>query len=176
MGSIKRLSLALVVNNKQIVDSKGKISYRALNDAEKQEISDLAKQAMGFSEARGDTISVVNSTFINPAKEVIPELPVWKNPEYINLAKDLLKFSIGLLVLFMLYRKAVKPMVLKLTRPESNTRLGNEGSMSASENNSELSPSPKKGYKENLEEAKLLAQTNPKAVASIVTSWANSNE
>jgi len=176
MGSIKRLSLAVVVNNKQLVDPKGKISYRPLNDAEKQEISDLAKQAMGFSEARGDTISVVNSTFINPAKEVIPELPVWKNQEYINLAKELMKFVVGLIVLFVLYRKAVKPMVLKLTRSESKTKLVNERSTASSENHSETSAPTNKGYKENLDEAKLLAQSNPKAVASVVTSWANQNE
>lgn len=181
IGGIKRLTVAVVVNNKQVIDNKGKITLRPLNDAEKKEISDLAKQAMGFNEARGDSLSIVNSEFSSPPKEILVEAPLWKNPEYIDLAKDLLKLVVSVFALFMVYRKAVKPMVSKLVRPTSENELQEIGMPDLLEKRTEQPASLEsnkqtKGYQQNLEEAKSLAKDNPKMVANIVTAWANGNE
>jgi flagellar M-ring protein FliF len=181
IGGIKRLTVAVVVNNKQVIDNKGKMTLRPLNDAEKKEISDLAKQAMGFNESRGDSLSIVNSAFATPPQEVLVEIPLWKNPEYIDLAKDFLKLVISLFALFMIYRKAVKPMVTKLVRPISLNELQDMDMPNRLENRTEQlasleSNKQSKGYQQNLEEAKLLAKDNPKMVANIVTAWANGNE
>ena len=57
MGGIKRLNVAVVVNNMQVVDKKGSVTYRPLSDAEKKQINDLAMQAMGFNKERGDSLT-----------------------------------------------------------------------------------------------------------------------
>ncbi|MDP3307371.1 flagellar basal-body MS-ring/collar protein FliF, partial [Methylotenera sp.] len=95
MGGIKRLNVAVVVNNMPVVDKAGKVTYRPLTEAEKTQINDLAMQAMGFNKERGDALAVVNSSFAGEPVEIIPEVPLWKNPEVIEYGKDALRFIVG---------------------------------------------------------------------------------
>ncbi len=180
MGNIKRLTVAVVVNNKSVVGKDGKTTSRPLTDAEKTQISDLAKQAMGFDEARGDKISVVNSSFITETPEVIKPDPLWKQPATINLAKDLLKYLIGIFVILMIYKKLLKPMVTKLVTPPPPPELpppaqltSQEGELvTLSDGSQTLALPPKqRGYQQNLEATKQLAKDNPKLVANVVTAW-----
>jgi len=181
MGGIKRLNVAVVVNNMQVVDKKGNITYRPLTDAEKTQINDLAMQAMGFNKERGDSLTVVNSSFAVGPTEVLPELPFWKNPEIIEYAKDALRFAVGLVVLFMLYSKLVKPMFRKLVNPEVPAQLPPPGDTVVNlsgESNAVLLEGPKMGtsaYDQSLDAAKQIAKDNPRMVASIVTNWTNGN-
>lgn len=114
-GGVKRLHVAVVVNHIPVVDSTGKTTYRALNTAEKQQVSDLAMQAMGFNRERGDSISVVNTPFLAEAQEKLVEPPLWKDPLAIEYGKDVLRFIAGVVVLMMIYKKLLKPMAGKLT-------------------------------------------------------------
>jgi flagellar M-ring protein FliF len=107
----------------QVVDKKGKVTYRPLTEAEKQQINDLAMQAMGFNKERGDSLTVVNSSFASEAAELLPEVPLWKQPETIEYGKDALRFIVGVVVLLMLYKKILKPMFNKLAQPLSPPAL-----------------------------------------------------
>ena len=165
MGGVKRLSVGIVVNNKADVDAEGKPTTRPLNDAEKQQIIDLAKQAMGFNETRGDTLSVVNTPF-TPAKEAdVSELPVWKDPVYIEMAKNIGQILVGLIVLFIMYRKAIKPMLANLLAPDEAPMIDD----SLDENGR---PIPKlTPYQKDLKTIQALAKENPKVVADVVAGW-----
>ena len=165
MGGIKRLSVAVVVNNKPDVDAEGKAIMRPLNDAEKQQITDLAKQAMGFNEARGDSLTVVNTPFTALKDDDLPELPIWKDPANIDLAKNIGQILLGLIVLFIMYRKAIKPMLANLLAPdpvpEAQDGLDENGR-----------PMPKLSpYQKDLQNIQALAKENPKVVADVVGSW-----
>jgi flagellar M-ring protein FliF len=182
MGGIKRLNVAVVVNNMQVVDKKGKVSYRPLTAAEKQQINDLAMQAMGFNKERGDALTVVNSSFAGETLELLPPVPMWKNPEIIEYAKEALRFLAGIVVLYMLYKRALKPMLTKLTgEPQKllaeaeaeDTLVTLSGEVPAEE---ALAPEVITEYQQNLESAKQLAKDNPRMVASVVASWTNGNE
>jgi flagellar M-ring protein FliF len=165
MGGVKRLSVAIVVNNKADVDAEGKPTTRPLNDAEKQQIVELAKQAMGFNEARGDSISVVNTPFTTVAKEDLPELPIWKDPVNIEMAKNIGQILLGLLVLFVMYRKAIKPMLANLLAPDEAPQIDD----SLDENGR---PIPKlTPYQKDLKAVQALAKENPKVVADVVAGW-----
>ena len=165
MGGVKRLSVGIVVNNKADVDAEGKPTTRPLNDAEKQQIIDLAKQAMGFNETRGDTLSVVNTPF-TPAKEAdVSELPVWKDPVYIEMAKNIGQILVGIIVLFIMYRKAIKPMLANLLAPDEAPVIDD----SLDENGR---PIPKlTPYQKDLKTIQALAKENPKVVADVVAGW-----
>lgn len=183
MGGLKRLTVAVVVNDKHTLDKNGKPSVRPLNDAEKKQIEQLAKQAMGFSEQRGDSLSIVNSSFIVPTQEVLPPIPLWKQPGNIALAKDMLKLAAGLLVMFLLYRRLLKPMTQKLVQLQPDTKLlptanlqDDVVSLSSQTAASLPQPLQVRGYQQNLESAKLLAKENPRMVASVVTNWVGSND
>ncbi len=185
MGGIKRLNVAVVVNNMPVVDAKGVTTYRALTAAEKTQINDLAMQAMGFNKDRGDALTVVNTPFAIEAAEKLPEVPLWKNPEAIEYVKDALRFLVGIVVLMMVYKKAVKPMITKLTTVPEPPLLnapedGEEGSvvrLSGDNLSTEvgLDGEVKKistaAINQNLEAAKQLAKDNPRMVANVVSSW-----
>ena len=165
MGGVKRLSVGIVVNNKADVDAEGKPTTRPLNDAEKQQIIDLAKQAMGFNEARGDTLSVVNTPF-TPAKEAdVSELPVWKDPVYIEMAKNIGQILLGLIVLFIMYRKAIKPMLANLLAPDEAPVI-DDGLDENGRPVPKLTP-----YQKDLKTIQALAKENPKVVADVVAGW-----
>ena len=165
MGGVKRLSVGIVVNNKADVDAEGKPTTRPLNDAEKQQIIDLAKQAMGFNEARGDTLSVVNTPF-TPAKEAdVSELPVWKDPVYIEMAKNIGQILVGLIVLFIMYRKAIKPMLANLLAPDEAPVI-DDGLDENGRPVPKLTP-----YQKDLKTIQALAKENPKVVADVVAGW-----
>lgn len=192
MGGIKRLTVAVVVNHKQVVDGQGKVSSRPLTDDEKNQINELAKQAMGFNEERGDSLSVVNSSFMPEIAETFPEVPLWQDPHNIDMAKDWMKNGLVLLVLFILYRRFLRPLLRKLSpEEEKKGKLAREeeedqdaivsisgagtdgGSVDENGNARALS---ERGYRHNLESARQMAKENPKMVASIVTNWVNGNE
>lgn len=175
MGGVKRLTVAVVVNNIQTTDKSGKVSNRALTDAEKKQINDLAMQAMGFSKERGDSLTVVNSSFAGEKPEVLKDIPLWKQPETIEYAKDALRFIVGIVVLMMLYKKMLKPMLNKLSQPlsmlsptQTPALAGNGGQEVI-----EAKAVPVSSYEQNLGTARQIAMNNPKMVANVVAGWTN---
>lgn len=179
MGGIKRLNVAVVVNNMPVVDKKGKVTYRPLTAAEKTQINDLAMQAMGFNKERGDALTVVNSSFAGEPEEIIPEVPMWKNPETIEYGKDALRFIVGIVVLLLIYKRALSPMLRKLTAPAPKllNAPNNEDAvvnLSGAEGQAQLASVA--GSNSNLAAAKQLAKDNPRMVASVVANWTSGNE
>ena len=184
MGGIKRLSVAVVVNYKQVVGKNGKITNQPLTEAEKNQISDLAKQAMGFSKERGDSLSVVNSAFAEAPREIIPEPPLWKQPENIALAKEMGKYLLAIAVMLMLYLRLLKPLLRKLNMPATAPALltAEEQQDAVVTLSTDAEGQPRqiapisKNYEMNLETAKQLAKENPKMVANVVAAWVSGNE
>lgn len=175
MGGIKRLNVAVVVNNMPVVDAEGKTTYRPLTDAEKQQINDLARQAMGFNETRGDALAVVNTAFAQAAVEAMPEVPMWKQPMTIEYVKDALRLIIGIVVMLMLYKKILKPMFNKLTEPLAlpSASLTPIGSVNDGNGEVEVQNDPRliSSYNQSLDAAKQIASQNPRMVASVVSGW-----
>lgn len=173
MGGLKRLSVAVVVNYKRVTGKDGKSSLQPLSDAEKAQITDLVREAMGYNKDRGDTLNVVNSPFATAHEEPLP--PLWKRPEMIDMAIQAAKYVLLGIVLLILYRKVLKPMLNKLNpEPLSLTdETTGEGAEKVQEIEQDLGPMgvQQHTYQQNLEAAKELARSDPKVVANIVKAW-----
>ncbi len=175
MGGLKRLSVAVVVNYKRVTGKDGKSSLQPLSVAEKAQITDLVREAMGYNKDRGDTLNVVNSPFAGAAKEEAPP-PIWERPEMIDLAIQAAKYLLLGIVLLILYRKVLKPMLDKLNPPPP-LALTDETVDENGENVQELEEHVgpmgvnQNTYQQNLEAAKELARKDPKVVANIVKAW-----
>jgi flagellar M-ring protein FliF len=178
-GGLKRLSVAVVVNFKKTVDASGKVAMKPLSDAEKTQITNLVKEAMGYSQERGDTVNVVNSPFASAEQETLPDVPFWKQPEYseyIEIAKVAGKYLLIAVALVMLYLKAAKPLLKKLSEaparhaPEHDLHLQH-----AAAGDMKALPG-QRNYQENLSRAQKLASEDPRVVANIVKTWVASNE
>ncbi|QCN99221.1 flagellar M-ring protein FliF (plasmid) [Azospirillum argentinense] len=69
-GDIRRVSVAVLVNGTWATAQDGTRSYEARSSEELQRITELVRSAMGFSEARGDRVTVDNLEFVNLAPEL----------------------------------------------------------------------------------------------------------
>ncbi|QCO18803.1 flagellar M-ring protein FliF (plasmid) [Azospirillum brasilense] len=69
-GDIRRVSVAVLVNGTWATAQDGTRSYEARSPEELQRITELVRSAMGFSEARGDRVTVDNLEFVNLAPEL----------------------------------------------------------------------------------------------------------
>lgn len=179
MGGVKRMSVAVVVNYKRETDKAGKVTMMPLTDAEKEQITNLVKEAMGYSKDRGDTLNVVNSPFVVAEKEAIVELPMWKRPEIHSMAISIGKYMLGGAVLLYLFLAYLRPMMRKLStslKPPPERLSYSDQDTVVNLGNSDGRQQRPRGYQENLDSAKQLARQDPKVVANVVKNWVGVNE
>jgi len=179
IGSIKRLSVAVVLNNRTVTDKNGKKSSKPLNDSEKAQITALVKDAMGFNVSRGDSLNVLNSAFNVEKETIAPDEPFWKQPEMIALAKDVLKYllitGIGLYLIFGIIRPALKNFSMAAA-PAVASKTDDIQQASDRSAAQAAAQQAKNSYDTNIDVAKKLAGQDPKIVASVVQGWVNANE
>lgn len=70
---MRRLSVAVAVNQREEKDKSGALKPVPLADDERQRIEKLVGDAVGYNKERGDTISVASSPFVASAE---PETPL----------------------------------------------------------------------------------------------------
>ena len=173
VGTIKRLSAAVVVNHRK---EAGKTTTKPLSDAELKQINDLVKEAMGFTKDRGDTISVANAPFTAIDKND-SGIPLWKDPEILSIGKDLIKYvAIAGIIAYLLLgvaRPMLKSMLESLPKAHSKPLGGNLNIVTDDEE--DLGPSPAASLEKKIEQARDIAQQDPKIVANIIKDWTGSN-
>ncbi len=175
VGSIKRLSVAVVVNgSRKVTDAKGKTGIKTLTDAEREQINNLIRDAMGFDQTRGDTLNVQVAAF-NESREAVEETPFWKQTDTIELAKDLLKYALIAAVMLFLVFRIIKPALATLLTLQSNT--GGFTAAQGGEAIPEATYAPSgPSYEQSLQTARQIAQQEPKIVASVIKEWVSGNE
>lgn len=176
-GSIKRLSVAVVVNHRKITDSAGKTSFKPLAEAEMQQINGLVKEAMGFNQERGDSLNVANSAFTaGEAEAVLPEIPFWKRPETFILAKEVGKHLLIAAVVLYLLLGVLRPLLKHLAQARDRAALipalEADGGMAVESAGQQAAL----GYEHKLQLAKQLARQDPKVVANVVKNWVSGDE
>ncbi len=108
VGDVQRLSVAVVVNYRTLTDGKP----LPLTADQLKQIEDLTREAMGFSQQRGDTLNVVNSQF-NATDESAGELPFWQQQAFIDQMLAAGRWLLVLIVAWILWRKAVRPQLVR---------------------------------------------------------------
>lgn len=185
MGAIRRLSVAVVLNHRTVTDKNGKETTSALPEEEIARINNLVREAMGFNAERGDSLNVANSAFAAGATETMPDLPLWKDPEIIDIGKQALRYLIVLAVLAYVAFGVIKPLMKTLTPPpreadEETTADAEAGEKTYDEDGAEvtLSDAARRGnsYEAKLAQARETAKNNPKLVANMIKEWMGVNE
>jgi len=186
-GNIKRITTAVVVNYRKKINENGEVTNEPLTAEEIKEINSLVKEAMGYNEKRGDSLTVTNSLFTAENVSVL-DTEFWKDPENIMLAKEIVKqLLIGALVLFFLL-KILRPFLKSLMPPPVPALPGPAvgevvvGQLAESieekramEQRALEETMQKQEYEENLKKAKQLAVDQPAIVASVVKEWVSGN-
>ena len=181
-GTVKRLSAAVVVNY-QSTEEKGKTVTKALTPEQVEQMTALVRETIGFNRDRGDSVNLMNTPFqvtVAPTNEI----PLWKQPEMIELARSL-AWPVGAvlfaaLVLLGLVRPALRgaPVEKVNAVPVPGGQLD---ALEAETPERPALPSPAKKdgvavatpEQLRLEDARVLAKENPVAVANILKTWLN---
>lgn len=170
LGQLSRLSVAVVVNYRNTDKEQ-----QPLEQEELDKISDLVKQAVGYSADRGDSLSVVNGQFNEQGDT---DTPFWKNPEYRELAMELIKYLVFAFILFMAWRIVINPIIQGLIQAKAvaDARVERQKEESAREQAAEQRAAEMSRYEENLNTARTMAHDDPRAVAMVLRSWLNKDE
>ncbi len=170
LGQLSRLSVAVVVNYRNTDKEQ-----QPLEQEELDKISDLVKQAVGYSADRGDSLSVVNGQF-NEQGDI--DTPFWKNPEYRELAMELIKYLVFAFILLMAWRIVINPIIQGLIQAKAvaDARVERQKEESAREQAAEQRAAEMSRYEENLNTARTMAHDDPRAVAMVLRSWLNKDE
>lgn len=171
-GSVKRLSVAVVVNTRKQTGKDGKVSSKPFSVEELRQMNNLVREAMGFSQARGDTVNVVNADFNLGEKPA--ELPFWKNPDTIDLAKEAVKnlLILGIVLLFVF--GVVKPLLSTFGQASARKEVQAAAVEGAARSQAmEKIITAEEGYEATLGMVKDLAKQEPAIVANVVKEWVN---
>lgn len=168
VGNLKRLSVAVVVN--YIRDKDGE--PQALPPEELNKLTNLVREAMGYSESRGDSLNLVNSQF----NDGPPPVPMWRDPEMIALFKTILAWLVGLVVAFWLYRK-VRRSVSEYLYPPVDPEMAEAERIEAAREAQDVARTKEVNrYEDNLERARTMANKDPRAVAMVLRTWMSKDE
>lgn len=174
LGRVKRLSVAVVVNYRTSAEPEA--NPTPLAPQELEQIGNLVREAVGYNQARGDTVNVVNAAFTEVKREIL-EVPLWKDPENISLAKEILKNLLVFGLAFYLVFGVLKPLLKDLMKPAEMALPeagGLGGSMEAGlgEMPSAMAmPTQAASYQHQIQGAREFAKQNPKVVAEVVKEW-----
>lgn len=161
VGTIERLSIGVLIDNRPGAGGRG--PGEPLAEAELASLTEIAKQAVGFDEARGDTISVLNSAFQNTPEAAPPAAPsFWEQPYVWSIARQLLGAALVLVLAFVVLR----PIMRTLTRPQPlPPDLGPGGAL---QHRGYALPI---GYDDRIAAARSIAGQDPRQVAQVVRNW-----
>jgi flagellar M-ring protein FliF len=194
-NSIRRLSVAVVVDDVVEAGPEGKPVRRERTPEEVERISALVREAVGFDARRGDTVKVINSTFQAPEPiAALPEQPLWEQAWVWDVAKQ----AGGALVVLLLIFGVLRPTLKRLTATPVAEMPGELAVAGAAAGGGEASPAalPDAGaeaapasrkalgadgkpialtgpaaYENVMEAARKLVDNDPKRVAQLVKTW-----
>ncbi|QIB64321.1 flagellar basal-body MS-ring/collar protein FliF [Kineobactrum salinum] len=189
-GRIERLSVAVVVNYRDGLNEEGESVQQPITEAELEQISRLVRQAMGFSEARGDALEIVNSPFTESKEEIIVE-EWWQSAEIQRLALTLGRYLLVALLALFLYFLLLRPLIRKYTaaqpapavteEPRLRATVGDDDQASGGEESGDPEDGTydvprgrrrkSSGYEQNLADLQLMATEDPAMLAMIVRNW-----
>jgi flagellar M-ring protein FliF len=124
-GSLRRLSVAVVVDDRRTTQADGKVSVQPLKPEDITRFTDLVKQAVGFDSARGDQVTVTNVAFkALEAPEALPEPPLWKQGWFLNILKQAGAALAVLLIILGVLRPAMRNLAgVSASKREAEEKL-----------------------------------------------------
>ncbi len=119
--SLRRLSVAVVVDDITTVGEDGTVSVRERTPEEIERLTELVREAIGFDSRRGDSVRVMNSSFLSPEPVAdLPEVPIWEQGWFIDIVKQVG----GLLLVLILIFFVLKPTMKRLTASHAGVAGG----------------------------------------------------
>jgi flagellar M-ring protein FliF len=171
-GRVKRVTVAVLVDNVRKVGADGKITQQPLTKDQIEDVTRLVKNAVGFDEARGDSVNVVNASFLDESGPPLkPEVvPLWQRP----MVRDIVRLVLGALVLVALALGVLRPLIKNLANHAISTAppaMLSANAAQAGEQHAAGAAGAAIGYEQQIVQARSLVSQDPKRVAQVVKNW-----
>lgn len=193
IGKLKRLSVAVVIDDKMVPQADGTPVREPWNDVELERLSILVRDAVGFSAARGDSVNVLNSPFLAEKPDFeIAEVPLWENESLLKLIRPLAGALVIIVLIFGLLRPILKNIAFSGAKSKESEHAkelaaleetGMSGYDGLSDETVTLTggdalslPSPEESYEQQVNMVKGMIAEDPGRVAQVVKSWINQDE
>jgi flagellar M-ring protein FliF len=189
-GRVRRLTVAVVVDNKLGTDpATGERTQVPWTEAELERLTILVRDAVGFSEARGDSVNILNAPFLPVEEAVVVEQEWWQTDQFYSIAKQ----AAAVLIIALLIVGLLRPVLKSLARAGAGSRaredeqelaalraagidsldsLSNE-TVTLTGGDSLSLPSPEESYEHQLNAVKGLVAEDAGRVAQVIKRWIN---
>ncbi len=193
-GTLKRLTVAVVVDDKIIKAEDGTETHQPWTANELERLSILVRDSVGYSAVRGDSVNVLNAPFTSGVEVVESDLPTvpWWEKWLMPHIKSISSVIIILALIFGLLRPVFKSLARNggsIAEQEEARQLaaleaaglgGMEGvsdeTVTLSGGSALLLGGPEQGYEQQLNAIKGLIADDPGRVAQVVKKWVNQGE
>ncbi|MDF1929295.1 flagellar basal-body MS-ring/collar protein FliF [Legionella pneumophila] len=170
-GTIKRLSVAVLVDNRPVMNDKTKkLEKKPLTKEEIEQIKLLVSDAIGLNVKRGDSLNVINSSFVKPNPiEAIPEEHFWQKDSFWSVIKQIGGALFILAILFGVLRPMLKTLASNKDMDQA-TDNQDTGDFTL---DGKISFRDVQDYETQLSLLRQVVDKEPKRVAQVVKSWVN---
>ena len=174
-GTLKRLSVGVVLDDWQKVDAKGKVTTASMTENDLKRFTQLVRESIGIKEDRGDQLNLLNQAFKGePAIAPLEAVPLWQQPWVLQLAKQGAGGLLALIVAFVVLR----PLMKSLTKPATVGTQAEAAALAAEDKLSlsaaAMEDSPIKlapSFEQQVAAARSLVIQDPKRAAQVVREW-----
>lgn len=193
-GTLQRLSIAVVLDHVETTADDGTVSRGPMPQQRVDEITGLVREAVGFDDTRGDTVSVISAPFIVPEEiEVVaPEQSLMDQDWVWQAGKGALALIVLLTLVFAVLRPVMKfsavPVVAAppgLQRPLAGSDMAGTPGLMADDQVTlggqlgqpglPAGAGGAGGYQEQLQMARNVASGEPERAAYVVKNWVASD-
>jgi flagellar M-ring protein FliF len=177
-GRVTRLTVAVLIDNLRTTAADGKVTETPLPAEQIERLSALVRDAVGFDATRGDSVNVVNSSFLGtPAVEEgdLESIPIWEKA----WAQTLAKVLAGVIVLLIIVFSVLKPLTRGLLNAAKTPGL-RQGALAAAVAAGAQAggppDAPALAYEQQIAQARGLVTQDPKRGAQVVKQWVQADE
>lgn len=172
VGTLERISVAVVIDDKLEMGSDGIVKQSPVSDEELKKITQLVKDAVGFDEKRGDVVSVIHSTFAKEAPPADdPPVPFYEASWFPLVIRYSLAALGFILILFVVLRPLTKNLAQR--GKDDFERMEKLIALQAGGNADQRR---KIGGKSETELLNEMINQDPKRVAQVVMGWVGSED
>ena len=178
-GAIQKLSVAVLVDAALVGEED---PQPAVSDADIERYTALVKEAVGFSEARGDTVVVLSEAFLaaEPLAEAEPPA-FWEKPFFRDAIKQVLGAIIALAIAFGILRPMLRGVVSggQVVSGEyipAGADFAGAGAYNHAQIGGASAAVPPPSYDEKVAAVKNMSGHDPARVAQVVKKWVTADE
>ncbi len=188
-GRVSRLTVAVVVDDIVTTDENGNQTRTVWAPEDLNRLRVLVENAVGYKAVRGDSVTVLNSSFIEEAPVVVPEAAIWEQDWIWEVARQVAAAAFVLILVFGVLRPIMRSLA-DATSGGDFAAAGPAGDISAEldgldDSHSDrvtfggsggMMPTPNESYDYQVNTIRSMVAEDPAKVAQAVKQWVAERE